>query len=170
VTEGLRWSDGFERGTLGTADLVDELGERARSCDVQFRSYGGRSRSMGRVRTVRVHEDNALVKQVLSEPGNGTVLVVDGGGSVHTALVGDIIAGSAVDSGWNGLIVHGAIRDVVAIGSLDLAVKALGSNPRKSAKTGTGDVDVPVYLGGVTFSPGDELYSDEDGIVLVTPE
>lgn len=169
MTNELRWSDGFANGTLGTADLVDELGDRARSCDVQFRSYGGRSRGVGRVRTVRVHEDNALVKQLLSEPGNGAVLVVDSGGSVHTALVGDIIAGLAVDNGWNGLIVHGAIRDVVAIGSLDLAVKALGSNPRKSAKTGAGDVDVPVSFGGVTFSPGDELYSDEDGIVLVSP-
>lgn len=169
MTDELRWSDGFANGTLGTADLVDELGDRARSCDVQFRSYGGRSRGVGPVRTVRVHEDNALVKQLLSEPGNGAVLVVDGGGSVHTALVGDIIAGLAVDNGWNGLVVHGAIRDVVAIGSLDLAVKALGSNPRKSAKTGAGDVDVPVSFGGVTFSPDDELYSDEDGIVLVSP-
>ena len=169
MTDELHWSDEFARGSLGTADLVDELGDRARSCDVQFRSYGGRSRGVGRVRTVRVHEDNALVRKLLSEPGNGAVLVIDGGGSVHTALVGDIIAGLAVDNGWNGLIVHGAIRDVVAIGSLDLAVKALGSNPRKSAKTGAGDVDVPVDLGGVTFNPGDELYSDEDGIVLVSP-
>jgi regulator of ribonuclease activity A len=169
VTGELRWYDGFARGVLGTADLVDELGDQARSCDVQFRSFGGRPRGVGRVRTVRVHEDNALVRQLVSQPGHGAVLVIDGGGSVRAALVGDIIAGLAVDHGWNGLIVHGAIRDVVAIGSLDLAVKALGSNPRKSAKTGAGDIDVPVDLGGVMFSPGDELYSDEDGIVVVTP-
>ena len=129
MTDELHCPDEFALGSLGTADLVDELGERARSCDVQFRSYGGRSRGVGRVRTVRVHEDNALVRKLLSEPGNGAVLVIDGGGSVHAALVGDIIAGLAVDNGWNGLIVHGAIRDVVAIASLDLAVKALGSNP-----------------------------------------
>jgi regulator of ribonuclease activity A len=157
----------FLDGTLGTADVVDDLGEQARSCDVQFRSYGGRTRFAGPVRTLRVREDNALVKVLLSGPGEGHVLVVDGGASLHTALVGDVIAGLAVANGWAGLVVHGAVRDVVALAGLDIGVKALGSNPRKSAKDGVGEADVPVTFGGVTFAPGDQLLSDEDGILLV---
>ena len=153
---------------LATADLVDQHGDAVHSCDLQFRSYGGRSRFSGPVRTVACREDNALVKSVLSEPGKGAVLVVDGEGSLHTALVGDLIAGSAVANGWAGVLVHGAVRDTVAIGALDLGLKALGSNPRKSSKAGAGAVDVPVSFGGVTFTPGAYLYSDEDG-VLVTP-
>jgi regulator of ribonuclease activity A len=158
----------FVDGDIGTADVVDDLGDDARSCDVQFRSYGGRSRFAGPVRTLRVHEDNALVKQVLSTPGDGAVLVVDGGGSLRTALVGDVIAGLAVSNGWSGLVLHGAVRDVVALGGLDVGIKALGSNPRKSGKTGAGEVDVPVTFGGVTFRTGDHLLSDEDGVLVTS--
>jgi len=157
----------FGSGTAGTADLVDEIGPDVRSCDTQLRQLGAARRFHGPVRTVRVHEDNALVKATLSEPGRGAVLVVDGGASLHTALVGDVIAGLAVANGWAGLVVHGAVRDVVALGALPIGIKALGSNPRKSAKEGTGEVDVPVTFGGVTFAPGDHLYSDEDGILVV---
>ena len=150
-----------------TADLVDEHGEGLQSCDLQLRQFGGRRRFHGPIRTVACFEDNALVKQVLSEPGGGAVLVVDGAGSLHTALVGDLIAGLAQANGWAGLVVHGAVRDVEALGGLDLGIKALGSNPRKSAKLGAGDVDVPVRFGGTTFRPGEHLYSDEDGVVVV---
>ena len=151
-----------------TADLVDEHGDGLLSCDVQFRSYGGRARFAGPVRTVRCFQDNALVKRVLSGPGEGAVLVVDGGGSLHTALVGDVIAGLGVANGWSGLVVHGAVRDTVALAGLDIGIKALGANPRKSAKTGSGETDVEVEFGGVRFVPGAQLYGDEDG-VLVTP-
>jgi regulator of ribonuclease activity A len=150
-----------------TADLVDEHGEGLQSCDLQLRQFGGRRRFHGPIRTVACFEDNALVKQVLSEPGGGAVLVVDGAGSLHTALVGDLIAGLAQANGWAGLVVHGAVRDVEALGGLDLGIKALGSNPRKSAKLGAGEVDVPVRFGGTTFRPGEHLYSDEDGVVVV---
>jgi regulator of ribonuclease activity A len=112
-------------------------------------------------------QDNALVKQVLSEPGNAAVLVVDGQGSLHTALVGDLIAGLARDNGWAGLVVNGAVRDTEELAGLDIGIKALGSNPRKSAKLAAGQVDVPVRFGGVTFRPGEHLYSDEDGVVVV---
>jgi regulator of ribonuclease activity A len=152
---------------FGTADLVDQHGEALQSCDLQFRQYGGRSRFHGRIRTVRCFQDNVLVKQVLSGPGGGAVLVVDGDGSLHTALVGDLIAGLARDNGWAGLVVNGAVRDVAALRELDIGIKALGSNPRKSAKEGTGAVDVPVAFGGVTFRPGRHLYSDEDGVVVL---
>jgi regulator of ribonuclease activity A len=164
----LRTQD-FLAGALGTADLVDEIGPEVRSCDVQLRQYGGVSRFSGRVRTIRCREDNALVRQVLSSPGEGQVLVVDGAGSVHTALVGDLIAGLAVENGWRGLVLHGAVRDVVALAALPIGIKAIGSNPRKSGKTGSGEVDVAVNFGGVSFAPGDLLFSDEDGIVVLEP-
>lgn len=151
---------------VSTADLVDELGERAQSCDVQLRQCGGRRMFDGPIATVRCHQDNALLKQVLSEPGQGRVLVIDGGGSLHCALVGDVIAGMAVDNGWSGLVVHGVVRDSVALAQLPLGVKALGTNPRKSTKTGAGERDVEVSFGSVTFRPGAHLYSDDDGVVV----
>ncbi len=149
-----------------TADLIDRYGDSLQSCDVQFRQFGGRSRFAGRIRTVRCHQDNVLIRRVLSEPGEGRVLVVDGGGSLHTSLVGDMVAGLGQGNGWAGLVINGAVRDVVALRRLDIGVKALGSNPRKSAKAGAGEVDVPVSFGGVRFEPGAYLYSDEDGIVV----
>jgi Aldolase/RraA len=94
-----------------TADLVDEIGPDVRSCDLQLIQYGGRSRFAGPITTVRCFEDNALLKSVLSEAGNGAVLVIDGDGSLHAALVGDIIAGLGLENGWAGLIVNGAVRD-----------------------------------------------------------
>jgi regulator of ribonuclease activity A len=151
---------------VATADLIDQHGESLQSCDLQFQQFGGRKRFSGRIRTVRCHQDNVLVRQVVSEPGEGQVLVVDGGGSLHTSLVGDVVAGLARGNGWAGLVVNGAVRDVVALAGLDIGLKALGSNPRKSAKAGVGEVDVPVSFGGVHFEPGAYLYSDEDGIVV----
>jgi regulator of ribonuclease activity A len=150
---------------FATADLVDAH-EELQSCDLQFRNFGKLARFSGAISTVRCRHDNALVKRVLSRPGAGRVLVVDGGGSMHCALVGDVIAGMAVANSWAGLVVHGAIRDAAAMATLELGVKALGTNPRKSAKTGEGEIDVPVEFGGVVFAPGDYLYSDEDGIVV----
>ncbi|RJL33425.1 ribonuclease E activity regulator RraA [Bailinhaonella thermotolerans] len=149
-----------------TADLVDAHGESLACCETQFRQYGGRLRFAGPVTTVRVLEDNALVKRTLAGPGDGGVLVVDGGASLRTALMGDLIATSALENGWSGVVINGAVRDVAALATLDLGVKALGSIPRKSGKTGAGEAGVPVTFGAVTFTPGAWLYSDEDGIVL----
>ncbi len=106
------------------------------------------------------------MRSVLSEPGNGAVLVVDGGGSLRTALAGDQIAALGVANGWAGLIINGAVRDVDDLARLPLGIKALGTNPMKSAKTGAGEVDVDVTFGGVVLSPGSFVYSDEDGIVV----
>ena len=158
----------FREQGAGTADLVDGLGADVRSCDLPLRSYGGHARFSGPVRTVRCTQDNALLKQVLQTPGDGAVLVVDGGGSLHTALVGDLIAGLAVGSGWSGLVLHGAVRDVVALGDLPLGIRAAGSNTRKSTKTGAGETDVPVEFGGVAFAPGDWVFADEDGILVTS--
>ncbi|MEZ0384877.1 MULTISPECIES: ribonuclease E activity regulator RraA [Mycobacteriaceae] len=150
-----------------TADLVDDIGADVRSCDLQFRQLGGRNEFAGRINTVRCFEDNALLKSVLSEPGDGGVLVIDGAGSLHTALVGDLIAELARSNGWTGLIVHGAVRDAAMLRTLDIGIKALGTNPRKSTKTGAGERDVVVELGGIAFVPGETVYSDDDGIVVV---
>ena len=140
--------------TVSTADLWDERGSELQSCSVQLRHYGGRSAFSGPISTVRCHRDNALVKAALAEPGQGRVLVVDGGGSLESALMGDLIAASAVEQGWAGVVIHGAVRDVVALRELPLGALALGSNPRKSAKDGVGERDVPVAFGGVEFVPG----------------
>ncbi len=151
-----------------TADLVDEIYPEVRSCDLQLRNYGAVPAFAGRITTVRCFQDNALLKSILSTPGEGGVLVVDGGGSMHTALVGDIIAGLAAQNGWAGVIVHGVVRDAAALRTIAVGIKALGTNPRKGTKTGAGERDVEVSFGGVTFVPGDIAYSDEDGIVVVS--
>lgn len=150
-----------------TADLVDDIGPDVRSCDLQFRQFGGRSEFAGPISTVRCFEDNALLKSVLSEPGDGGVLVIDGAGSLHSALVGDIIAELARSNGWAGLVIHGAVRDAAALRGIDIGIKALGTNPRKSTKTGAGERGIEITLGGVTFVPGEFAYSDDDGIVVV---
>ena len=152
-----------------TADLVDEIYPDVRSCDLQLQNYGGRTMFAGRITTVKCFQDNALLKSILSTPGEGGVLVVDGGGSLHTALVGDIIAGLAQDNGWSGVIVNGPVRDASTLRTIDVGIKALGTNPRKGTKTGAGERDVPVEFGGVTFNPGEIAYCDDDGIVVVAP-
>lgn len=151
---------------ISTADLYDERGSELRSVSLQFQNIGGMTGFTGPVRTVRCFQDNSLIRQTLSSEGRGAVLVIDGAGSLETALVGDQIAELACDNGWTGLIVNGAIRDRVAIGTLPLGVKALGSNPAKSTKTGAGEVDVPVEIAGVTFRPGATVWCDDDGILV----
>ncbi|CAG7610494.1 ribonuclease E activity regulator RraA [Leucobacter soli] len=152
--------------SISTADLYDDRGDELQSVSMQFQNLGGRARFGGPVRTVRCHRDNALLKSILGTPGEGAVLVVDGGGALESALVGDLIAGLGVENGWAGIVVHGVIRDRAAIAELPIGVKALGSNPAKSGKTGAGESDVPVSFGGVDFRPGAMLWSDEDGILV----
>lgn len=152
--------------SFATADLIDAHGEALLSCETQFRQFGGRRTFHGPIATVKCHEDNAMLREQLNQPGEGWVLVVDGGGSLRTALLGDQVARAAADNGWAGVVIHGAVRDVVELGTLDIGIKALGSNPRKSGKTGAGALDVPVTFGSVTFAPEAWLYSDEDGIVV----
>jgi regulator of ribonuclease activity A len=151
---------------VSTADLYDEHGEDLQSCSVQLRQYGGHQLFEGAITTIRCHRDNAIVKATLTEPGAGRVLVVDGEGSLESALMGDLIAASAVANGWEGVVIHGAVRDVAALRDLPLGVLALGSNPRKSAKDGVGERDVVVSFGGVDFAPGQQLFADEDGILV----
>ncbi|MBK1644271.1 ribonuclease activity regulator protein RraA [Thiocapsa imhoffii] len=149
-----------------TADLVDQYEESVRVCDPLFRDFGGHTRFHGRVVTLKCFEDNSLVKATLAEPGHGRVLVVDAGGSLRCAMLGDLIAGSAVEQGWAGVILHGCIRDSREIAAMPLGVKALATHPRKSLKRGEGQRDVPITFAGVRFVPGDLVYCDEDGILV----
>jgi regulator of ribonuclease activity A len=152
--------------SFATADLIDDFGDELDSCETQFRQFGGRPAFSGPIVTIRCFRDNGLVKKTLNGPGDGRVLVVDGGQSLASALCGDLIAKAAVDNGWAGIVINGAVRDSVELARLPIGIKALGSNPRKSAKDGAGELDVPVAFGAVEFRPGAWLYSDEDGIVL----
>jgi regulator of ribonuclease activity A len=150
-----------------TSDVLDEHGDHAAVCAVVFRQFGRLRAFEGPISTVRCDEDNVLVRRRLSEPGEGGVLVVDGGGSQRVALVGEIVASLARDTGWAGLVINGCVRDVSALRDLDLGIKAIGSTPRPSGKAGLGEVDVPVTFGGVTFRPRDMLFSDDDGVVTL---
>lgn len=149
-----------------TADLYDAHGDALRVCEPIFRDFGGRPRFFGPVVTVKCFEDNSCVKSTLAEPGEGRVLVVDAGGSLRCAMLGDLIAASAVDQGWAGVILFGCVRDSVEIGRMPLGVKALASIPRKSQRRGEGQRDIAVTFAGVRFAPGDYVYCDEDGIVV----
>jgi regulator of ribonuclease activity A len=151
---------------ISTSDVLDRH-EEAQVCNVAMRLFGRKRSLAARVRTVRCFEDNALIKALMAEPSNNEVLVVDGEGSLRTALMGDMIAGTGAANGWAGAIVFGAIRDSVAIDGLEFHVKALGTNPRRSSKNGTGERDVVLRFGDVRIAPGDILYSDDDGIVIL---
>lgn len=131
-----------------------------------FKSYGARKSFGGQVVTVKCFEDNSRVKELLATDGTGKVLVVDGGASMRCALMGDLIAESAVKNHWNGIIIYGCVRDVDAIAALDLGVHALASIPQKSNRKGLGEVDVTLHFGGVTIQSGDYIYADNNGIVV----
>jgi regulator of ribonuclease activity A len=149
-----------------TTDLCDAFPELVRAADPIFRSYGGRVGFDGAIATLKVHEDNALVRTVLSEPGAGRVLVIDGGGSMRRALVGDQLAALAQANGWAGIVVHGCIRDAAEIAQVAIGVLALGTHPRKSDKRAHGVRDEPVTFAGVTFAPGEHAWADADGLVV----
>ena len=149
-----------------TTDLCDANEGKVRAVAPMFRSFGGKTRFAGPIRTLKVFEDNALVRSTLDTPGNGNVLVVDAGGSLRCAMLGDQLALLGVKNGWAGVIMYGCIRDSGPIAGMDIGVFALATHPMKSVKKGTGDVDIPVTFGGVTFVPGQWLYADEDGVIL----
>ena len=152
-----------------TCDLCDAHEAQARTPEIAWRDYGGRSRFCGRIETMKLFEDNSCIKALSATPGEGRVLVVDGGGSLRYALVGDMIAGDLARHGWAGVVVWGAVRDTAALGGLDLGVKALGSTPRRSVRRGEGIVGLALHFGGVAWRPGDQLFADEDGVLLLDP-
>jgi regulator of ribonuclease activity A len=153
-----------------TADLSDAH-PRLPVAEPLFRDFGGVTSFHGPIATLKVFEDNALVRTLLEEPGAGRVLIVDGGGSMRCALLGGNLAKLGVDGGWRGVIVYGCIRDSEEIGGMPIGVKALGTHPRKSEKgLHTGHRDRPVSFAGLTFEPGHWLYADADGILISRTE
>ena len=155
-----------------TCDLLDDNADK----DIQvvspsmdgkfFRSFGGKKAFGGQAVTVKCFEDNSRVKELLATDGAGKVLVVDGGASMRCALLGDMIAESAVKYGWAGVIVYGCVRDVDAMRQMELGVMALASIPQKSTRKGIGEVGVTLRFGGVTIRDGDYVYADNNGILV----
>ncbi len=153
---------------LKSADICDSS-DWVEVCCAQFKSFGQRRSFGGTIRTVRCYEDVADLRELVQEPGQGCVLVIDGGGSLQRAILGDNMAAALIRNGWGGVIVNGAVRDASELNQLDFGVKALGTNPKRGESRGGASLDVPVSFGNVTFVPGRCLVADEDG-VAVLPE
>lgn len=153
---------------ISTPDLSDSNTELVSVVEPLFYNYGGRNSFHGEIVTIKCFEDNSLVKDTAGTNGNGKVMVVDGGGSLRRALIGNLIAKDAVKNGWEGFVIYGCIRDVDILQRLDIGVKALNTNPLKTERKGIGDLNVPVSFGGVEFIPGGFIYADNNGI-LVSP-
>ncbi|MEZ5246995.1 MAG: ribonuclease E activity regulator RraA [Acidimicrobiales bacterium] len=149
-----------------TADLCDDHDDELTVLDDVFRSLGGRDRMAGTAVTLKIFEDNSLVREAVAEDGTGKVLVIDAGGSRRRAVVGDQLAATASANGWSGILVYGAVRDAAILAETDLAVHALGTNPRKTEKRGLGDRDVVVTFCGATIRPGDWIVADLDGVLV----
>lgn len=151
---------------IKTADLCDQLGVAAQPCLANWRCFGGRTVASGRVQTVRVFEDAALILQALGDAGHGRILVVDAGASRRVAVLGDRMARIGLDNGWAGVLIHGAVRDVDILGELDFCVFALGAVPCRGGKAGTGEIGVELSLAGTPIRPGDFIAMDADGVVV----
>ncbi len=149
-----------------TPDLCDAYPELVQVVEPMFANFGGRDSFGGAIVTVKCFEDNSKVKELVEQPGQGKVMVVDGGGSLRRALLGDMLAEKAAQNGWEGIVVYGCVRDVDVLAQTDLGIQALASHPLKTDKRGIGDVDVPVTFAGVTFRPGDYVYADNNGIIV----
>lgn len=149
-----------------TPDLYDYYENEVQVCEPLFRDFGGRSVFCGPASTVKCFEDNSQIKAALAEPGNGRVLVADAGGSLRCAMLGDLIAGGAVTNGWAGVVLWGCVRDSRVLAAMDLGIKALATNPRKSQRRGEGVRDCTVSFAGVRVNPGDWIYADADGILV----
>jgi regulator of ribonuclease activity A len=149
-----------------TPDLCDAHAESVRVVAPLFRNFGGRAAFGGPIVIIRCFEDNSLVKEWVERPGDGRVLVVDGGGSLRCALLGDVLAAKAAANGWAGVLVHGCIRDVDAIAQMEIGIQALHAVPLKSVRKGQGELNVAVTFGGVTFHPGEFVYADNNGIIV----
>lgn len=149
-----------------TADLCDQFAAELQVAEPVFHSYGGRRAFAGPASTVHCREDNSRVREAVGEPGAGRVLVVDGGGSLRCALLGDLLAKQAADHGWAGIVVFGCVRDSAEIAGFNLGVLALATLPRRSDRQGRGERDVPVEFAGLRIQPGDWVYADEDGLLV----
>ena len=152
--------------TFTTADLYDKYGDDLKVALPIFKDYGAKRIFHGPISTVKAHEDNSLVRTALEEPGGGRILIIDGDESLRCAMLGDMLAKLGMENGWSGIIVFGCIRDADVIATIDIGVKALNTNPRKSLKRGLGDRDIPVSFAGITFNVGEYVYADTDGVIV----
>lgn len=151
---------------FSTCDLCDEHADELQIAAPVFSAFGGRRAFCGEIVTLTCPEDNGLVRIAVTEPGQGKVMVIDGGGSVRRALMGDMLAAKAVANGWEGVVIHGAVRDVEALAALDIGVRALAICPRVGDKLGAGTRNDTLRFAGITFTPGHYLYCDADGLVV----
>lgn len=150
-----------------TTDLCDQYGDAARVLAPLFADFGGRSEMSGTAVTVKCFEDNSRIKELSLQPGDGRVLVVDGGGSNRCALMGDMIALDLVKNGWAGALIFGYVRDKAVLRDLPIAIKALGVSPRKSVKRAEGQVGVSLTFAGQVIAAGDQLFGDDDGVIIL---
>jgi regulator of ribonuclease activity A len=152
---------------MNTCDLVDQYADEIQVVEtIGLKHYGQQLQFSGRIQTLKCFEDNSLLKKIVSAPNDASILVVDAGGSMRCAMVGDLIAALAVENGWHGIIINGCIRDSVALSQIPIGIMALGTNPKKSTKLDLGDAGIPITFAGTRFESGDYLYADEDGIVV----
>jgi regulator of ribonuclease activity A len=149
-------------------ELCDQFEDLVHVVEPMFMNFGAKERFSGEIVTLKCHEDNSKVRELAGQDGTGKVLVVDGGGSLRRALLGDMLAEKAVANGWEGMVIYGCIRDVNAISAINLGVQAIAAHPMKTEKRGLGDINQEVNFGGVTFVPGHFIYADNNGI-LVAP-
>ena len=149
-----------------TPDLCDEYPDLVQVLAPMLQNFGGVDSFGGEIVTVKCFEDNSIVKEQVGLPGQGRVMVVDGGGSMRNALLGDMLAEKAAENGWEGLIIYGCIRDVDVIRQTKLGVQAISTHPRKTEKRGIGDLNIPVTFGGITFVPGQYVYADNNGVIV----
>jgi regulator of ribonuclease activity A len=152
-----------------TCDLSDTYGEQARVLVCPLRHFGGKRRFSGAVVTVKCFEDNSRIRELVRTPGDGRVLLVDGGGSTRYAVLGDMLGREALANDWAGIVIYGSVRDTSVLETLKLGVMALGSIPRRSLKNGEGAVDIPIEIAGTLCRPGDLLFADDDGVVVLDP-
>jgi len=148
-----------------TPDLCDQFPD-VQVAEPVFRGFGGQARFAGPAVTVKCLNDNSRIRELAATPGEGRVIVVDGGGSLTRALLGDLIAANAVKNGWSGLVIFGCVRDVEVLATLPLGVQALAAHPMKTDRRGLGEVDVPVSFAGVSVTPGDWIYADANGVLV----
>jgi len=151
---------------FSTPDLCDEYSDSIQVAEPIFSHFGLRQRFSGKVATVKCFEDNSLVAETVATPGSGRVLVVEGGGSLRRSLLGDNLARKAIENGWHGIVIYGAIRDVEEIATMQIGILAIASVPRKTEKLGQGQSNVSITFAGVTINPGDHIYADRTGVVV----
>lgn len=157
--------------TIATTDICDAHEDKLASGALAvlppvFKSFGKLAQFCGRARTLKVFEDNVLVRAALETPGDGQVLVVDGGGSLRCALVGGNLAVLAEKNGWAGIVVYGCIRDMDEINACNIGVRALATHPRRSVRKGVGDNNIRVTIADIAVNPGDWIYADADGVLV----